>query len=67
MTLDEYRQLGRDSLFDFAHDILGYDKMRRELHGPWCEWAQDMSVLRKVRLAPRGSYKTSLLTVSFAL
>ena len=41
---------GREDLFDFAFDILGYDKLHPKIHREWCDWATDLSQLRKLRL-----------------
>ena len=65
--LAELRQRGREDLFVFAKEILGYSRLSASIHGEWASWATDFINLRRCRLEPRGCFKTSLLVISFAL
>lgn len=58
---------GRADLFFFARGILGYTKLHPEVHQEWADWCMDATYHRRIRLEPRGTYKTSLLTLSYAL
>ena len=57
----------RADLFTFAVDILGYDKLHPKIHREWCEGVTDLTHLRKLRLEPRDTYKSTVFTISFAL
>ena len=61
----EMAERGRQDLFFFAFNILGYDKLR-PLHRRWCKWAMQ-SAHRRVRLAPRDTYKSTIFTIAFPL
>jgi predicted phage terminase large subunit-like protein len=66
---DDYAAMaeaGRMDMFAFARFILGYDKLQ-ELHRGWCDWVTDFSSLRKLRMEPRETYKTTVFTISFIL
>lgn len=72
------QETARASLWLFLTDVLFHPdiecsggiccerkrKFYEPLHKPWCDWAQDDSVERKMLLAPRGHFKSTV--ISFA-
>lgn len=61
-----FRELARSNLYFFAKAILGYDKLRWKSHGELCRLTQDLTCKRQLALLPRGTYKTTIRTKSFA-
>jgi len=57
---------GREDLFFFTHSILGYDKLC-DFQKEWCEWITDFSRLKKMRLEPRLTFKSTIFTIAFPL
>lgn len=60
-------EAGRLDPFAFINYILGYDRLQEKIHRPWCAWGADMAQLRRLRLAPRETYKSTVLTIGLAL
>jgi predicted phage terminase large subunit-like protein len=56
-----------NNLFLFAKEILGYQMLSEDIHKNWAAALSDNSIKRKLRLKPRGTYKTSLYTISYPL
>jgi predicted phage terminase large subunit-like protein len=54
-------------LFEFAKEMLGYKSLSENIHKPWAENMQEKNIKRRLRLKPRGTYKTSLYTISYPL
>lgn len=54
------------SLYNISRYMLGYERMVPEVHGVWCETLEQERLKhnRFIRLKPRGTFKTSLYTVS---
>ena len=63
---DAMARRGREDPFFFAYNILGYDKLE-PFHAEWLKWATDFSSLRKIALEPRGSFKSTLFTITLPL
>ncbi len=71
------RRLYRQSLFLYAQDLLGYDKLEPDVHGPLCTKLQELywdvdrpqyavgGLRRVLILMPRGSFKSTVATQSF--
>lgn len=69
----------RTDLFDFCREVLGYDKMEREVHGELCQRLMDAywgrgtfrmdenSVRRYLFLLPRGTFKTTIATICYPI
>ena len=63
------------SLFYFDKEILGYSKMEEDVHMPMCEFmderylpeGQDTYKPFKMLLLPRGGFKTSAVTIGYAI
>ena len=66
MNKKEVARRGREDLFYFAFHILGYNRLEH-FQKEWCDWACDFSKLRKVRLEPRETFKSTLFTIAFPL
>lgn len=70
------RGVFKQSLFVFAKECLGYDKLY-DPHEEWCRQAEKFFLdyhkrrpgysKRAMRLMPRGTFKSTILTVAFAL
>jgi len=58
---------GIHSHYFFCKDILGYSSMEKPTHGKICDMLDGNSKKRKLILVPRGSFKTSIITVGYAL
>ena len=57
----------RGDLFEFAFRILGYEKLLPGIHREWSQWTTDLTQLRKLRLEPRDTYKSTVFTIAFPL
>jgi len=57
---------GRDDLLYLSREILGYGEMDVEVHGKLVEVLTD-GKKRKLILLPRGSFKSSLGTISYSI
>jgi hypothetical protein len=67
----------RMDLFDFTREVMGYDKLEREVHGELCQRLMDAyrgqghyrtdenSVRRYLFLLPRGTFKTTIATIAY--
>lgn len=55
------RQDCLDSLYVFAKMVCGFDKFKKELHGDMCDFLQNTGTLRKMLLAPRDHFKSSVV------
>jgi hypothetical protein len=55
---------GRDNLYWLAKDVLGYDKMAPEPHQELCDFYSDSKKDIDLILMPRGTYKSSVITVA---
>ncbi len=50
-------------LFKFSKYVLGYDKLQKDPHERWCQQAERRDK-RSLYLKPRGTYKSTLFTIS---
>lgn len=59
----------RLSLFNIARYMLEYDKITEDIHKRWCDEFEETLKYhnRIVRLKPRGTYKTTIYSVAFAI
>ena len=60
------RQQACDSLYFFAKGVLGFDKLTPRLHKHFCEFLET-APLRKLVVLPRGHYKTTISSISYAM
>lgn len=60
------RERSKKSLYSFAKHVCGYSLLERNTHGPICR-ALEHPHPRKLIVTPRGSFKSSLCVVSYAL
>lgn len=56
----------KDHLFEFCRDVLGYGKITPYPHGEICELLAT-GKNRKLFLLPRGSFKSTVITVGYSL
>lgn len=54
---------GRDDLFFFCKEILGYDRAAKKPHGELAKFLNNSKTKKKLILMPRGSYKSSIVTI----
>lgn len=60
------KQLYLDSLYHFSKFCLGYKQMTPQTHGPIAN-ALNAPTLRKLICVPRGTFKSSIATVSYPI
>lgn len=70
--LSEYRaKLERETysknFLAFVREVLGYVDVREDVHGPIIDILVDTSRRYKMFLLPRGSFKTSLISIGYPL
>ena len=58
---------GANNLLYFAKSILGFRDIQSEVHAKLCTRLQDTSKPRKLILLPRGSFKTTIATISYTI
>ncbi|MFA6071398.1 MAG: hypothetical protein WC810_22710 [Janthinobacterium sp.] len=58
---------GKEELFYLAHDVLGYDKIEEAVHGKLIGLLTKDKSRKKLFLLPRGSFKSSIATVSYII
>lgn len=63
--LENLRNLSKSSLYFFTRAILMFNKLTENLHLPFCNFVQDLTVPRKLILLPRGHYKTTVGSIGF--
>jgi predicted phage terminase large subunit-like protein len=56
-------ETGRRNLYFFAKAVLGYRQMTPACHGPLCAFFDDHPAPYKLTLMPRGTFKTSVVTI----
>jgi predicted phage terminase large subunit-like protein len=57
-----------DNLYLFNKDVLGWPDLYEPLHKKVCDFVQDNYLKKKILLLlPRGTFKSSIITVGFAL
>jgi predicted phage terminase large subunit-like protein len=59
------RSFYNNNLFFFAKEVLGYERLSEKIHKRWAKSMEDESIKRRLRLKPRGTYKTSLYTIAY--
>ena len=59
--------LGVNNLLYFAKNIIGFQDVNKEVHGKLCSILQDNTKKKKLILLPRGSFKTSVATISYPI
>lgn len=64
---EAFRALSRKSLYFLTKSVLLYDKLERETHLPICKFVQDLSIKRTLLLLPRGTFKSTISTIAFAI
>lgn len=58
---------GRSSLYFFSKAVLGYNRLNVHTHGGMCEFHDRNPARFKETLMPRGTYKSTIKTISGAL
>ena len=56
-----YRAL--NETYYLAYNIMGFDKLRVETHGPLCKFLDTCTLKRRIVQHPRSTFKTTLVTV----
>ena len=64
LTRETLRLIARTNLYALARDLLGYCDMTPAFHEPMLLWSQTDPHRKKLHMAPRGSFKSSGLTVA---
>jgi len=59
--------LALKSLYYFDKKVLGYDKMEDNPHLELTKYIQDVKKRKKLILMPRGSFKSSVVTIGYSL
>ena len=54
-------------LYVFAKEVLGYEDMQEQPHRELCEFVTAPERRRKLILMPRGSFKSSVVTIGYSL
>ncbi len=54
-------------LFRFAKEVLGFEMLSEDVHKRWADTLVNSENKRRLYLKPRGTYKTSLYTISYPL
>lgn len=68
ILMDQKRKrMFRKSLYYAAKYVLGYSKMEPRPHGELCEWIESTIWDDTMLLVPRGTYKSTLMSVSFPI
>lgn len=61
-----FRDRAKESLYFFAKAVLGYDLLIPRVHKPYAAFIQDLSKQHTLDIMPRGIFKTTIGTISFA-
>jgi len=62
-TREAIAQRGRVDLFYLASVILGYNRLRKDTHGPFCRFHDTCKLPRRAFRHPRSHFKTSCKTI----
>jgi len=65
--LDDLREKAKNDFYFFCKEILGYSDMEIQPHKELCEFISHWDKRKKLILLPRGSFKSTVATVSYAL
>jgi len=58
--------LGLKDHYHFSKEILGYKEMDEEVHRPLCEFLYNRKTKKKLVMMPRGTFKSSVVTVAMS-
>jgi len=64
---DKLRKYYLDNLFLFSKELLCFEMLTEKIHKRWSDALMNSSKRRKLYLKPRGTYKTSLYSISYPL
>lgn len=67
VKLEKIRRKAKDDLYYFSKHVLGYDLMEPDPHRPFCDFITDGKHDKKLILMPRGSFKSTIMTVAYSL
>lgn len=67
VELNRKKMFYLDDLFGFSKEILGYDMLTEDIHKKWADALTKNDRKRRLYLKPRGTFKTSLYTISYPL
>lgn len=65
--ISDMAESGRSSLYYFSKAILGYRDITESFHGPLCEFLDRSPKRFRLVLVPRGTFKSSIGTISRSL
>lgn len=63
----EFRELCKQNLYFLTKAILGYGDLTKKTHKPYADFIQNLDNKRTLDLMPRGTYKTTVGTIGFAI
>ena len=63
----ELARKGRDDLFWLCKNVLGYDRVRQKPHQELITWTNRSKKRTKLILMPRGSFKSSVITIGHTI
>ena len=66
-TVLELARKGRDDLFWLCKNVLGYDRVRQKPHQELITWINRSKKRTKLILMPRGSFKSSVITIGHTI
>ena len=61
------RRSAEKSLFGFSCDVLGYDRLDGKVHRELCAFLEDEGCRNKLILMPRGSFKSTIISMAYPL
>jgi predicted phage terminase large subunit-like protein len=65
--LKEYAKRGRDDLYWLCRNVLGYTKVQPKPHKDLVKFMDESKKRTKLILMPRGSFKSSVITVAYTI
>lgn len=61
------KEKAKSDLFFFCKEILGYSLIHKQPHQEFCDFMTNEKKLKKLVLMPRGSFKSSIITIGYVL
>ena len=65
--VSQIREKALSDLYFFSKDILNYDLIRKQPHQELCDFLEREKKSKKLILLPRGSFKSTIVTISYPL
>ena len=64
---EEIKKKAMEDYYFFCKFILQFDRMVPHVHGELCDFITKSEKRKKLILMPRGSFKTSVVTIGYSL